>query len=287
MAYAVLTREANATLAYADALRPLGLEVVAMPVTRTEPLDAGLDRVLRETRFDAIVCASARAATALLEAWNTAPRDVDAGRTTWVEPAGRAIPQPSAPDLDERGRARLPEVWVVGRATAEVLAASGLRIVLDDTVRDGGSLARAMVAARSRRDDRVLIPRSRQGRTDVIEALVVAGAIVETVDVYSTMPAPIDDPAIAAGLALLRAGAPSDRGSPAERAAICALFAPSQVDALETLVGIRTIDPLFAAIGETTAQALRGAGAGRIVVATEPTPEGLANAIRAVYPTPR
>jgi uroporphyrinogen-III synthase len=65
---------------------------------------------------------------------------------------------------------------------------------------------------------------------------------------------------------------------------VCAVFAPSQVAALEALVGIRRITAQFAAIGETTATALRDAGAAGITVAGAPTPEGLAKAVSAVYP---
>jgi len=38
---------------------------------------------------------------------------------------------------------------------------------------------------------------------------------------------------------------------------VCAVFAPSQVAALDALVGVRAITARFAAIGETTAAALR------------------------------
>jgi uroporphyrinogen-III synthase len=62
------------------------------------------------------------------------------------------------------------------------------------------------------------------------------------------------------------------------------VFAPSQVAALDSLVAVRAITAPFAAIGETTAQALRAAGAATVVVADRPTPERLANAVSAVYP---
>ncbi len=66
--------------------------------------------------------------------------------------------------------------------------------------------------------------------------------------------------------------------------ALCVVMAPSQVTALDAMLPVRTIETVFAAIGETTAEALRAAGARRVVVATEPTPEGIANAVRSVYP---
>jgi len=65
---------------------------------------------------------------------------------------------------------------------------------------------------------------------------------------------------------------------------VCAVFAPSQVAALDAVFGIRRIAAPFAAIGETTAAALRTAGAAVVAVADAPTPEGLAKAVSAVYP---
>jgi uroporphyrinogen-III synthase len=88
------------------------------------------------------------------------------------------------------------------------------------------------------------------------------------------VPASADDPALAHGLGLLRRG----------EVAVCAVFAPSQVAALDALVGVRGMTAQFAAIAETTAAALRDAGAAAVVVAEGPTPERLAKAVSAVYP---
>ncbi|MEO7736038.1 MAG: hypothetical protein ABIY55_34090, partial [Kofleriaceae bacterium] len=65
MAYAVITREVAAP--YAAVLAPLGLEVVALPVTRVEPArePAVLARAIAQGGYAAIVVASARAAEAL------------------------------------------------------------------------------------------------------------------------------------------------------------------------------------------------------------------------------
>jgi uroporphyrinogen-III synthase len=120
----------------------------------------------------------------------------------------------------------------------------------------------------------VLVPRAEGGRDEAIAVLRDAQVEVDAVVVYRTVPAAADDPGLAAGLAALRGGA----------VAVCAVFAPSQVRALDALFGIRRISAVFAAIGETTAAALRAAGAGVVVVAEEPTPERLAKAVSAVYP---
>lgn len=239
----MLTRDLEAAAPYAAALAPLGLETVAMPVTRTAPAeDPGeLARAIGQGGHAAIVVASARAAAALEAA---------------------------------RGGAALPEVWAVGRATARALEAAGIAARVPPAARDAATLARALLAERDLAGRRVLVPRAEGGRDEAIAILRDAGAEVDAIACYRTVPAAADDPALARGLVVLRGDA----------AAVCAMFAPSQVRALDALVEIRRISAVFAAIGETTADALRGAGAAAVVVAEGPTPERLAKAVSAVYP---
>lgn len=243
MPYAVFTRALDAGSAYASALAPLGLEVVAMPVTRTEPpRDPGaLARALEAGGHAAIVIASPRAAAALASA---------------------------------RGRAPLPEVWAVGAATQRALGAAGIPAIHPEGVVDGATLAHALLAARDLAGRRVLLPRAADGRDDLAAILRAAGVELDDVVAYRTVPAPADDPAIARGRALLVSGA----------AAVCVVFAPSQVAALGALVGpLDAIRCRFVAIGDTTGAVLRAAGVA-IAVAATPTPEGVANAVAAVYP---
>ncbi|HEX2689470.1 MAG TPA: uroporphyrinogen-III synthase [Kofleriaceae bacterium] len=243
MAYAVITREAAAAAPYVVALAPLGLEGLAMPVTRTAPAaDPGeLVRALAHGGYAAIVVASARAALALQTA---------------------------------RGDAVLPEVWAVGPATERALAAAGIPARVPPVARDAATLARTLLAQRTLAGHRVLVPRAEDGREEAITILREAGVRVDAITAYRTVPALADDPALAHGLTLLRRG----------EVAVCAVFAPSQVAALDALVGVRRITASFAAIGETTAAALRAAGATTIAVADAPAPERLAKAVSAVYP---
>lgn len=281
MPYAVITRDREATASYAEALRPLGLEAIAMPVTRHEAIDAGLERVLRERTYDAIAVASARAARALVEAWNAPPRE--GGRMVvacWYEVAWGEPPDPPKPALDEQGRAKLPRVWAVGPATARVLAEAGIDAILDPAADDGESLAEVLIAGLAREDEspplrgrRLLVPRAAGGRTELLDALVYAGATIDVMSVYRTFHADPADEEIADGKRELEGG----------DAVVVCVFAPSQVTALADLVPIDA-SMQYVAIGDTTAKALRHAGAKRVAVATEPTPEGLANAVRKVYP---
>jgi uroporphyrinogen-III synthase len=244
MAYAVITRDVEGGSAYAAALEALGLEPVLMPVTRTEPPtdpDA-IVRAMERGGYQAIVCASARAAGAIIRA---------------------------------KGHTPVPEVWAVGPATARVLAEAHLNPIVPDAARDSASLARAIVATRDLAGKRVLVPRAEDGREEGIGILREAGVIVDDLAAYRTVPMPRDHPDIARGRELLASG----------QAAVCVVFAPSQVAALDAIIGVSRIATRFAAIGDTTAEALRNAGAEVISVAATPTPEGIANAVAAVYPT--
>jgi len=250
MPVAVFTREVDASSAYPAALAPLGLEVVAMPVTRTEPpRDPGaLARALEAGGHAAILVASPRAAAALLDAMTIARRG------------------------------DLPEVWAVGPATLRALTAGGISAQHPDSAIDGASLAHALIARRELAGQRVLMPRAEEGREEAMAILRDAGAVIDDVIAYRTAASPPDDAALARGRELL-AG---------DRADVCVVFAPSQVAALAALVGpLAARTAVFAAIGDTTGATLREAGVGTVAVAQSPTPEGLANAIAAVYPPRR
>lgn len=257
MPTAVLTRDPVDAQAYASVLAPLGLDVVAMPVTRTEPpadRDA-LARALDQGDYAAIVVASPRAVHELARAVGSL-----AGiRTTLPE---------------------LPDVWAVGPATKRALDIARLPAQLPAGVRDGVELARHLVASRSLAGKRVLVPRAEEGRSDIREILRAAGAEVVDVVAYRTVALAPDDPLLADGADLLVRGA----------ADVCAVFAPSQVSALAAAIGARghalsALITRFCAIGETTAGALRAAGVAEVAVADAPTPEGMARAVGSVYPT--
>jgi uroporphyrinogen-III synthase len=165
------------------------------------------------------------------------------------------------------------DVWAVGPATRRALEIAKLRAVVPPDISDGVGLARALAKA-GVRGKRVLVPRAEEGRTEPLEILRAAGAEVIDVIAYRTVDTVPDDPR---GKELLEAG----------QAAVCCVFAPSQVKALGRIVDLRAIKTRFCAIGETTAAAVRDAGIAEVAVATSPTPEGMAQAVRAVYPIGR
>jgi uroporphyrinogen-III synthase len=257
MTVAVLTRDQSDVSTYASALAPLGLTVVAMPVTKTVgPADPGaLSRALDTGDYAAIMVTSARAADELARAVSS----LASIRTTM-------------PDL--------PNVWAVGAATRVALEHARLPAHQPDGVRDGAELARALAAATKLAGKRVLVPRAEDGRTEPLELLRAAGADVVDVIAYRTVARAVDDPLLAEGADLLVRGG----------AAICGLFAPSQVHALAAAIAARdhelaSVVTQFCAIGETTAAALRTVGVREVAVASAPTPDGMAQAVRSVYPS--
>ncbi|HTL37751.1 MAG TPA: uroporphyrinogen-III synthase [Kofleriaceae bacterium] len=252
MAVAVLTRDSFDAQPYGAALAPLGLSAVAMPVTKPAPAadpDA-LVRALGRGSYDVIMVASPRAAHELARA------------------VAAATPL-RATMLD------MPDVWAVGPATKRALDIAKLPAQLPANVKDGAELARMLVAKMKLRGKRVLVPRAEEGRTEAIEILRAAGAEVVDVVAYRTVAVAADEPSVQEGAQLLRDG----------NALLCCVFAPSQVAALSAIVGpLAKLSTTFAAIGETTALALREAGVDRLAVADLPTPEGMAQAVRPVYP---
>jgi uroporphyrinogen-III synthase len=239
---AVLTRVP--VEAYAAALAPLGIEVVAMEVTRQ--------------------VATADDARALLAACRTGSY---AATVVTSQVAARhlryAIHHAGAYGM-------FGPIWTVGEATKRELELdTELAAQHPDGVTTAAELAHAMLSTGSFAGERVLVPRAEEGRTEAIEILRSAGAEVVEVVAYRTTPLDRDEPEVVAGRVLLATGG----------AAVCCAFAPSQVAALIGIVGpLASVRSQFVAIGETTAAALREAGVTPLVAAT-PTPEGLAQAI--------
>src|SRR6476620_9555625 len=155
MTTAVVTRDPFDAQAYSSVLAPLGLDVVAMPVTKmVAPADPdALLRAVSATGYDLILVASPRAAHELARA-------LAASMTERV----------TMPDM--------PDVWAVGPATKRALDIARLAAQMPPGPRDGAELAAHIIATRSVRGKRVLVPRAEDGRLDAIEMLRAAGAHV-------------------------------------------------------------------------------------------------------------
>jgi uroporphyrinogen-III synthase/uroporphyrinogen III methyltransferase/synthase len=249
----VVTRARGGEDALSARLRELGAEVRELPsVAFAPPDDPGpLDAALGElARFDWVVFASATAVertVARLRAVGRAPSALAALRLA-----------------------------AVGPATAERLAREVREPDLVPADATGERMAAAL-AARVR-GKRVLVPRPAEGRPELVEGLAAAGAEVTAVVAYRTLPAPPE--AVLPLAAWIEAG---------EVDAV-AFASPSAVKAVAAGLGDRARllgrVPL-AAIGPTTAAALREAG---LEVAVQParyTGPDLAEAIAEELAGPR
>ncbi|HTM22411.1 MAG TPA: uroporphyrinogen-III synthase, partial [Kofleriaceae bacterium] len=167
----------------------------------------------------------------------------------------------------------------VGAVTA---AALGPRLRADVIPRhgDAAATAAAVIAAAGPAiaGTRVLLPRAAEGRDEAADALRAAGAAVDLLPLYRSVPADPADPALAYGLGLVRAG----------RIDALACFAPSQARALAALLGADAAALLgrcgvIAAIGNATRAALTELGLAVHVVPPAPDAAALAAAIAAAF----
>jgi uroporphyrinogen-III synthase/uroporphyrinogen III methyltransferase/synthase len=241
----VVTRAKGGEDALSARLRELGAEVREIAsIAFAPPADLGpLDAALRDLgRFDWAAFASATAVE----------RTLDRLRALGLDPAAL-------------GRLSLA---AVGPATASCLA----RAVRAPDVVPAESKGEALAAALAPlvRGRRVLLPRPAEGRPELLAGLLAAGADVVAVEAYRTLSAPPE--AVAPLAAWLDAG---------EIAAV-AFASPSAVQAVVAGLGPRASllrrAPL-AAIGPTTADALRAAGLDPAIQPRRYTGADLAEAI--------
>jgi uroporphyrinogen-III synthase/uroporphyrinogen III methyltransferase/synthase len=243
----VVTRGKGGEDALSARLRELGAVVREIPsIAFAPPADEGpLDVALHEAgRFAWVVFASATAVE----------RTVARMRALGLDPALLA-------------RARLA---AVGPATAERVARELREPDLVPAVATGAAMAAALAPHVGGRP--VLVPRPADGRPELVEGLRAAGAEVTAVEAYRTVPAPAE--AIRPLAAWIGAG---------EVDAV-AFASPSAVSSVVAGLGpdaslLRRV--VLAAIGPTTADALRAAGYEPAAEPSRHTGADLAEAIAA------
>jgi uroporphyrinogen-III synthase/uroporphyrinogen III methyltransferase/synthase len=222
----VVTRTKGTEDALAARLVELGAAVRELPsIVFAPPADpAPLDAALRDlARFEWAVFASATA----------------------VE---RTVERIRALGLDPGALARL-RLAAVGPATAERLA----RAVREPDLVPGEARGEALAAALAPRvrGKRVLLPRPAEGRPELLDGLLAAGADVAAVEAYRTSPAPPEAILPLAGWIL------------AGEVHAIAFASPSAVKAVVAGLGEKApllARTLLAAIGPTTSEAIRAAG---------------------------
>ncbi|HYD43016.1 MAG TPA: uroporphyrinogen-III synthase [Anaeromyxobacter sp.] len=248
----VVTRPAGGPDALSDRLRELGAAVRALPaIELAPPRDLGpLDAALGSLeQFDWAAFASATAVERVL-----------------ARLAALGLP---AASLASRRLA------AVGPATAARLAAALRAPDLVPPAATGAALADALAPAV--RGRRVLLPRPADGRPELLDGLAAAGAEVTAVEAYCTEAVP---PARLAPLRGWLEAGEVDAVTFASPSAVRAVLAALDPGGCRLLA--RT---LLAAIGPTTADALRAAGLAHVLVPDLHTGPDLADAIaRALAP---
>jgi len=168
---------------------------------------------------------------------------------------------------------RKPSIAAVGLATAQAASEAGFQVDYTAKVRSGENLAQELHA--SLRNGRVLLPRSDRADDRLPNLLRGAGARVTEVVAYRTaVPKTLDTRIV-------------DRVQREEVDAI--VFAsPSAYHNLSDVIGGEQLAELsarvdFAAIGPTTARALRGGGVRVAIEANESSAAGLADGIAKHY----
>jgi uroporphyrinogen-III synthase len=235
----VVTRALEQSDALADALRETGAIPVPLPMVKFAPADdfAALDDALRHARgIDWVLLTSQNATRALQERCATL-------------------------DLPIAEIFSGAKIAAVGPASAEAARATGLDVAYVASKYQGVALANELGGTLKGKN--VLLPRSDRANQDLVEALVRHGAIVKDVIAYKTeLPAESE-------IAKLRMEL--NRGVDA-----VLFFSPSAVNHFRVAIGQGEFLKLsetstFAAIGPVTEDALREAGAERIVVAKNAT----------------
>jgi len=235
----LVTRPAEQAGAWAAALRAAGAEPVCVPMIETRGV-AGPDLGPALAAADAVVFTSANAVRHFAER---------------ARPTG--------------GEAAI--VLCVGAATAAAAARAGFANPIVPSARaDAESLARAIAGAYAPAGRRFLVPHGSLARDGLAERLRAAGADVEAVCVYETVPAAFDAAALRVALVAGELDACTFASPSAAKAFAAGLDAAARAAARRTAL---------AAIGETTATALRAAGLAPQVVASHASAQDLVDAL--------
>jgi uroporphyrinogen III methyltransferase/synthase len=251
----VITRATEQASELTAQLEAAGAQVVALPTVQflepddTSPLDAAIAGL---GRYDWIVFTSANAVRFFAKRCRVQSR--------WPLPAE-------------------VRCAVVGSATELALRAEGAQADVMPREASGVALASELGALWNREGGgrRVLVPRSDRASDETLAALAAAGATVNAVVAYRTVAPDVTD---ADAMQLVEHG----------HADALVFFSPSAFANLLALTGVEALRNVvrraaFAAIGPTTAAAIRDAGFAVAVEASEASPGSLVAALIAHFAT--
>jgi uroporphyrinogen III methyltransferase/synthase len=244
----LVTRPAEQAADWAAELRAAGAEPVCVPMIETRALAPEAIALPDPASLDAIVLTSANAARHLGEL--LLARGVEPGRVG-------------------------ARVLCVGDATAAAARRAGFAAPETPATRaDAAALLAAIRATLPPAGLRFLVPHGSLARETLVEGLREAGAHVDAPVVYATAPAAVDEPALRAALVAGELDA-------------LAFASPSAADRFAGLLDDASRAAarrcIVAAIGETTAAALREHGLAPDVVPERPGARALVDALGARF----
>ena len=255
----LVTRPREQAAELVDLLSALGAESIEAPMIRMAPPDDPdplLDAAARPETFDWIVFTSANAVEAFMTALLDGERDI------------RAL--------------KGPRICVSGTATAERLAAYGIKVDLIPREFRADAVVAALLATEPMSGVRVLLPRADIGREVIAEQLREAGAAVTEVIAYRTV---LEDSQ--------REGDPDVYKMLLEgRIDVATFTSPSAIRNFAKLHGADQVADLLkntvvATIGPVTADATRQLGIPVTIQPATYTIPALVDAIAAYYATAR
>ena len=257
----LVTRAKEQAAEIASALRATGAHPVLRPMIELTPIEGEEDRAavtsaIRElTSYTALVFTSSNAVRFFVS---------ESDRATGAQDGVPAI---------EPGT----QIFCIGDATARAALEAGLPVHLIASGRSDAEalLAQLLPALRSDGTGRVLIPRSRIGRTVIADGLREAGVEVDSIAFYENRRPEIDETALRAELV----GGELDA---------LTFTSPSTVDhflaSLDERSRAAASQCMIAAIGRTTARRLNEVGMPADVVAARPDANSLVAALVSAFP---
>lgn len=247
----LVTRPADQATDFTRELARLGIDSICVGVTTISPLTdwTAVDAALSDIEsYDALIFTSANGVRFFIERMARTGRNCD----------------------------EMPAAFGLGSKTKSVMEDCGLTVINTDDALNANGLAGEICTFMSSagfdgiEGMRFLFPCGDKARTELPAALRAHGAFVDAVVVYHNVPSPPDH--VRHALDQIAAGAID----------CIAFFAPSQVQAFFHFIPALPPAIRTAAIGETTAAALRDAGVVADVVAPSPESERFAAAIAAL-----
>ncbi len=241
----VVTRARAQASGLSERLRELGASVLELPVIRIEPIPASAETrgaLSAIGRYGLVVLTSVNGVDALFDA---------------LAELG----------LDARALSSEATVVAIGPATAERLAAHGIRadVVPEEFVAEG---ILAALSERPLEGVRTLVARARGSRPDLVEGLRARGAEVDEVELYDSVAQEADPAALAAAIA-------SDHLTFTASSTVRSFMALLGPDRREALIA----GPRVVSIGPITSATARAEGLEVHAEATEFTIPGLVAAL--------